>query len=71
MGVPAVTVRHLAIAFPDTQPARLVLMHDTGEELATLQCERSFRRIQRHGVWFRLAGRDRATGEMVYLPETA
>jgi hypothetical protein len=65
-----VTARHLAVAFPDAyQRARLVLMETTGEIVVNYESFRSFRRIQRDGEWWRLAGADRATGEMVYLRE--
>lgn len=62
--------RHLEIATPSLSPARMILMESDGTLVKTFnQCERSFRRIQHHDRWFRLNGRDRDTGELVYLPE--
>ena len=63
-------MRHLRPAYPgDPGPTRLILMESEGTEIVSYQARRSFRRIERDGRWFRLAGADRATGEMIYLPE--
>ena len=46
-----------------------MVFSDGQQDIAHLDGPRSFRRIERHGVWYRLGGRDRLTGELVYLPE--
>lgn len=62
-------MRHLEYAEPNLSGARMILMESDGTEVARYQCERSFRRIERYGRWFRINGRDRETGETIYLPE--
>jgi hypothetical protein len=57
-------------AEPLLQRDHLVLIESTSEVVVAFRnAPRSFRRIENRGRWFRLNGRDRATGEMVYLPE--
>lgn len=44
---------------------------DGSPDLGDLECaERSWLRVERWGRWWRLAGRDRWTGELVMLPDT-
>lgn len=62
-------MRHLLYAEPQLHPARLVLTESAGEQVAAYNAPRSFHHIERDGRWFRLAGSDRATGELVYLPK--
>jgi len=61
--------RQLVWTEPQLQPGPLVLIESTGETVAKFNAARSFARIQLATRWFRLNGRDRMTGEMVYLPE--
>jgi hypothetical protein len=62
--------RHLAYRTADpVTPARLALVENDGTETASYDSVRSFRRIQRDGQWWRLAGQDRANGDMIYLRE--
>lgn len=63
------TARHLAYALPREGPQRLVLLDADYETVVDYEAVRSFLRIERDGRWWRLAGQDRATGEMVYLEE--
>lgn len=64
--------RHLqfAHAAPDPPGQWLVLVENDGTHVVTYRsvCG-SFGRIERDGRWWRLNGVDRATGELVYLPE--
>jgi hypothetical protein len=62
-------MRHLEWVEPDFQPARLVLLESDSTEVISYLAPRSFKRIERHGRMFRLNGRDRETGELIYLPE--
>lgn len=52
---------------PEEGPALMLLCNDDGTEVARYRHFRSFRRIQRYDEWWRLAGRDRETGELIYL----
>lgn len=69
-------MRHLEFAEPDFAAAHLVLLENDGTQVIRYFAPRSFKRIQHRqpgeegdGRMFRLNGRDRETGELVYLPE--
>lgn len=68
-------MRHLSYVLGSTLgyegPVSLVLCNEDGTVHYTYQHIRSFRRIERHGEWWRLAGRDSETGEIIYLREQA
>lgn len=51
------------------ETCRLLLLENDGTEVARYDCRRSFRRIERDGVWWRLNGRDAASGEWIMLRE--
>lgn len=61
----------LGSSMPDEGPALMLLLEDDGSEVARYHHFRSFHRIQRYGEWWRLAGRDSETGELVYFREQA
>lgn len=64
-------MRHLIWCEADPDSAdRLVLCENDGTVVVDYgSAERSWHRIERGGRWFRLNGRDRETGELIYLPE--
>lgn len=63
-------MRHLAFKHPSRDAAKLILMEEDGEVFCTLiSPSGSFRTIEHKGRKWRHQGVDRATGEMVYLPE--
>lgn len=61
---------HLRIAFASEDPCHIRMLNDDGTEHCRMDdaC-RSFRRIQRDGEWWRLAGQDRTTAHMIYMRE--
>lgn len=64
------SMRHLIFAEASPDSAILVLLENDSREVVTYRSPSgSFRLIERDGRMFRLQGRDRATGEHVYLPE--
>jgi hypothetical protein len=47
----------------------MVLCTNEGDEVYRYRGCRPFNRVQRQGVWWRLAGMDRKTRELIYLAE--
>lgn len=64
--------RHLAYTHgaPEGRAVMILLDDTTGATVHRYACEQAFNRIERHGEWWRLQGRDRATGELIYTRET-
>lgn len=50
-------------------PGRLILIEDDGTTVKIYRSYESFNRLEYQDRWFRLQGRDRDTGELIYLPE--
>lgn len=63
-------MRHLEFSWPSDAAATLVLLgEDNHAVVKTYDSCASFRTIEFEGRIYRHQGRDRSTGEMVYLPE--
>lgn len=54
---------------PAHERADMVLCNEDGTVHVRYILSRPFNRVQRYGEWWRLAGRDRETRELIYLRE--
>lgn len=55
---------------PAHERADMLLCNEDGTVHVRYVGTRPFRRVQRYDEWWLCAGRDRATGELIYLRET-
>lgn len=53
----------------NTVPGQLVLIENDGTTVMIYRSYESFNRIEYRDQMYRMQGRDRNTGEMIYLPE--